>query len=467
MSYRNPQIVASDPTAFSKGFESSFQKFQDAFEAERKEKERIAKEQDESLSSAFKSSDLSGIAGLDARIKNDLQSAIDSILTGGEFATASASEQTKMLRQVSFVSSSLGRLGELAQIDNNDWDARNSTKLGALKAAMTRGDKSIKVVGKGLDLKIVGDFGEVSLDELSSAKFMKKSDYEAEYKALNSNFRTKADGIFKEAAKLGLSIEEIEKTLEEQFIFLLKNEGDPGFFSSLYSNNISAETQRLGGSMYYNDPDVLSQLKTTEEKDAYSDNQFTLMARELAQNAIGSVYKYSGFAAAYKMEKEKEQQPSYADVTARIRAITEQKALNKPPKMTATEMNYNIINNNLQTKLEKIDSDDYAWLADLSEMAKNNGFTKEVDSSFVNKMSGLGYNVEPLYEDGEVTGYSLEDDITKEKFPISTKNITDGEVKKTLRSQVLSRFRIYTNENDSSTSNNTATGEGELNDLGV
>ena len=454
MSYRNPQIVTSDPTAFSKGFESSFQKFQDAFEAERKEKEEIAQKQDESLSSAFKSSDLNGIAGLDARIKNDLQSAIDSILTGGEFATASASEQTKMLRQVSFVSSSLGRLGELAQIDNNDWDARNSTKLGALKAAMTRGDKSIKVVGKGLDLKIVGDFGEVSLDELSSAKFMKKSDYEAEYKALNSGFRTKADAIFKEAAKLGLSIEEIEKSLEEQFIFMLKNDGDPGFFSSLYSNNISAETQRLGGSMYYNDPDVLSQLKTTEEKDAYSDNQFTLMARELAQNAIGSVYKYSGFAAAFKMEKDKEAAMNWA----RINAAKSQTSTT--PKLTATEMDYNVINNSLKYKLGKLDTDDYAWLADLSKMVKKDGFNDEVDSKFVNNMSGLGYNVNPLYEDGKITGYSLEDKTTKEKFPISTKNITDGEVKETLKSQILSRIRRYKNENDSSTSNTVIASSG-------
>ena len=462
MSYRNPQIVTSDPTAFSKGFESSFQKFQDAFEAERKEKERIAKEQDESLSSAFKSSDLSGIAGLDARIKNDLQSAIDSILTGGEFATASASEQTKMLRQVSFVSSSLGRLGELAQIDNNDWDARNSTKLGALKAAMTRGDKSIKVVGKGLDLKIVGDFGEVSLDELSSAKFMKKSDYEAEYKALNSDFRTKADGIFKEAAKLGLSIEEIEKSLEDQFIFMLKNEGDPGFFSSLYSNNISAETQRLGGSMYYNDPDVLSQLKTTEEKDAYSDNQFTLMARELAQNAIGSVYKYSPFAAAFKMEKEKEQQPSYADITARIRALTERKALNKYKK-TNEERNWQVTKGSSENALKMLDGN--TWIMDLSDIATAGKITPESGTELYKLLQTANYTIKEPLKDGDdkIKGYII---TPKAGALGDDETLIIGKDETSLRNTLTNLFNTNINSaNFFMADDNTEAGL--LNDLGV
>ena len=406
MSYRNPQVYFADTQAFSKGFEESFGKFQQKFEEERLEKERIAKEQDEALAGAYKSSDLSAIAGLDARMMDGLQSSIDAIITEGSFATASASEQAKMLRKVSSIKGTIGRLGELAQIDNKDWDMRNSPKLGALKAAMTRGDKSIKIEGKGLDLKITGDFGEVSLDELSSAKFMKRSDYEEDYKALNSAFRTKADLIFKEAAKLGLSVEEIEKKLSEQFTFMLKNEDSPELWSYLYSNEISSATQREGGSMYYNDPDVVSGFKSIEEKDAFSDKQFTLMANELGQKAIGSVYNYSDFAAAYKMQAEQERALEYA----KIRASQTTGSGYKPTDLDK------IINGQYNALMQSLTTlEDTAWLSNLSGMVKNGPkFKQVVDALLVNNLNGMGFSVTgPVIDEssGEITGYNIENKV--------------------------------------------------------
>jgi len=328
MSYRNPQVYFADTQAFSKGFEESFGKFQQKFEDERLEKERVAKEQDESFAEALKASDLSGIVGLDTRIMDGLQNSIDSIIKEGGFATASASEQAKMLRKVSAVKSAVSRLGELAQIDNKDWDMRNSTKLGSLKAALTRGDKSIRIEGKGLDLKIIGDFGEVSLDELSASKFMKRSDYEGEYKDLNSSFITKADSIFKEAAKLGLGIEEIEKSLEQQYYFLLRNNGDAELFSYLLSNEVSAEGQKEAGSMYYNDPDIAKTF-TPEENNAFVEKQIKAMSSDLAKKAIGSVYNYSEFAAAYKLKAEQERSMEWAKINAANNSGT-----NAPPRLT-------------------------------------------------------------------------------------------------------------------------------------
>ena len=439
MSYRNPQVYFADTQAFSKGFEESFGKFQQKFEEERLEKERIAKEQDEALAGAYKASDLSDIAGLDTRIMDGLQSSIDAIITDGSFATASASEQAKMLRKVSAIKGTIGRLGELAQIDNKDWDMRNSPKLGALKAAMTRGDKSIKIEGKGLDLKITGDFGEVSLDELASAKFMKRSDYEEDYKALNSAFRTKADSIFKEAAKLGLPVEEIEKKLSEQFMFMLKNEDSPELWSYLYSNEISSATQREGGSMYYNDPDVVSEFKSIEEKDAFSDKQFTLMANELAQKAIGSVYNYSDFAAAYKMQAEQER----ALELAKIRASQTTKTTT--PKATDLDK---IIGGQYESLKENLNTlNDTAWLSNLSEMVKKGPeFKQVVDALLVNNLNGMGFSVSSPIKDasGQVIGYEIQNKVGKDtrKHQIMVSDMNEANVKETI-SKILNNQKTY------------------------
>ena len=279
MSYRNPQIFFADPQALQKGFEAGFSSMQAKFEKERLEKERIAKEQDEALAGAYNASDLSGIANLDTRIMDGLQKSIDSIINDGSFATASASDQAKMIRQVSAVKNTVARLGELAGIDPEDWDSRNSPKLSALKSALTRGDESVNIVGKGLDLKIVGDFGEITLDEIASAKFMNKTDFRDDYDKITSTFKKDAFTYMENAAKAGTEID--EDKLRNIFANIIKEQGDPEFWSYLFSN----ETDSTMKGRFYGDP---------EAKKVYGDDfesiQFTEMSDDLFKKVIGSVY---------------------------------------------------------------------------------------------------------------------------------------------------------------------------------
>jgi len=299
MSYRNPQIFFADPSALQRGFDAGFSSMQAKFEKERLEKERIAKEQDEALAGAYNTSDLSGIANLDTRIMDGLQKSIDSIIDDGSFATASASEQAKMIRQVSTVKNTVARLGELAGIDPKDWDSRNSAKLSALKSALTRGDKSVNIVGKGLDLKIVGDFGEITLDELASARFMNKTDFRDEYNKMTSTFKKEAFKYMENAAKAGTEIE--EDKLRNIFASTIREEGDPEFWSYLFSN----ETNSTMKGRFYGDP---------EAKKVYGDDfesiQFTEMSDDLFKKVIGSVYDSAELRGYYQRKNTQESSKS-------------------------------------------------------------------------------------------------------------------------------------------------------------
>lgn len=387
MSYTNPQIFFADPTALQKGFNAGFSSMQDKFEKERLEKERIAKEQEDALKEAYNSSDLSDVANLDTKIMTGLQRSIDSIIEKGQFATASASEQAKMLRQVSAVKNTIQRLGDLAAMPQEDWDTRNSAKISALKSALTKGDNSIEIVGDGLDLKIVGDFGEVTLDELSATKFMDKTGFDDEYQDLTTKFIESAEKHYAVAAKQGVKLDREE--FRSMFANIIKNEGDPELWSYLYSNQM--DSKKMEG-RFYGDPETK---KVAGEN--YEDRQFNTMIDDLFEKVIGSAYTSEALIGV-GLEERRNKQRELA-----IREGNLQKTSDKTK--LAKGLAESIVSNLNQLR-------NTGFLFDIPrQAAQGQDYKQTIDTFLANKLTGFDFNTQSVLRDentGEIIGFETE-----------------------------------------------------------
>jgi hypothetical protein len=216
MSYTKPTMYQqADPLAFSKGFDAAFQKQQDAFKADLEERERIAKEADEALALAYSAADLGPINGIDAKFNDALQAGLNSIVENGDFANASASEKAKMLQQLKLKKSAFQRIGEIMGVDQEDWDLRNDPKLSAFRAAVLKGDPSIQVEANGLDFKIKGSFGEITLDDISNKRIINKAPYEESLNEMNGGFAELYQKSIYEAFKSGKTDQEIQLLRED------------------------------------------------------------------------------------------------------------------------------------------------------------------------------------------------------------------------------------------------------------
>lgn len=428
MSYRNPQIFFADSTALQKGFDAGFSSMQGKFEKERLEKERIAKEQEDALKEAYNSSDLSDIANLDTRIMAGLQSSIDSIIEKGQFATASASEQAKMLRQVSAVKNTIQRLGDLAAMPQENWDIRNSAKISALKTALTKGDKSINIVGDGLDLKIVGDFGEVTLDELSAAKFMDKTGFNDEYEDLTTEFIKNAESRYAVAASQGVELD--REDFRNMFFNIIKTKGDPELWSYLYSNQM--DSKKMEG-RFYGDPET----KKVAGED-YEDRQFNTMIDDLFETVIGSAYDSKALLK----------------VGIEDREMKRQRLRNSQGKNVRTTKYYNEDLKDFQkfsNTLKRLESGERGWINDVAQMAKDPEFYKEIDDDFVNNMTSIGFTHDKTgwTEGSEVNEYKFKH-ITGETITLSPKadniNSTANSLLNWARLAVDSYKGIYDND---------------------
>lgn len=216
MSYTKPTMYQqADPLAFSKGFDAAFQKQQDAFKADLEERERIAKEADEALAFAYSAADIGPINGIDAKFNDALQAGLNSIVERGDFANASASEKAKMLQQLKLKKSAFQRIGEIMGVDQEDWDLRNDPKLSAFRAAVLKGDPSIQVEANGLDFKIKGNFGEITLDDISNKRIINKAPYEEALNEVNGSFAETYQKSIYEAFKSGKTDQEIQLLRED------------------------------------------------------------------------------------------------------------------------------------------------------------------------------------------------------------------------------------------------------------
>jgi 6-pyruvoyl-tetrahydropterin synthase len=427
MSYENPQLSFADPLAFSKGFQQTFSYFQNEYKKEKEERDRIAKEQDQALAKAYNTADLSGIAGIDTKIMEGLQSSIDSVIKSGGFATAKASDQALMLRKVSTIKNTVSRLGELSAIPPDEWDVRNSPKISQLRNAIISGDPNLEVSGDGLDLKITGKFGTVSLEELASAQFKNKNDYRADLEAVNSDFRKEAAGVFKEMVKTGANIEEVKQSLVD--IYKKRaSKLDSEILSGIYSNEASDWVRDNSGTMYFNDPSRTSMMDA-EQAGAFKNKQIEDLLQDMAEKEIGSVYDW-GEAQGFYEEARSLKLRAQRLAEARLAQQSAPKPIKETDKMRDARAKLSVINNVIgnTTNFE-------GWISDFSSMARNkDGYKKEVDPQAINKLSDLGFQIiKPITtSDGTyITGYTVKQPQSNTTINIGLTN--ENDIRKSLK----------------------------------
>jgi hypothetical protein len=237
MSYRNPKIFASDPTAFSRGFDVAFQKQQQAFQADIEERKRLAEEADTAMAMAYEMSDLGAIKGIDLKFNEALQSSLNSIIENGDFANASAADKAKMIQQMQLKKAAFQRIGEIMSVENEDWDRRNDPTLTAFRTAVMKGE-DLSIDSKGLDFKVKGSFGEITLDDIANKRIFNKAAYEENLNKINDGFAANYGKVISEAYRNGKSEQEINQLKDfykNSYASLIKN-SDPDFKSYLQYN---------------------------------------------------------------------------------------------------------------------------------------------------------------------------------------------------------------------------------------
>ena len=286
MSYRNPQIYAADPMAFSRGFTEAFDKFQGMFEKEKAEREALKRQEEAALARGYAAADIGKINKIDLKLNQGLQQSLNSVVESRQFADATPAEQQRMLQELGVIKSSMQRIGEIAAIDPENWDSRNSKTLTAFRNAVLDGDDSIEVIGEGLNMRIKGSFGEITLDDISNAKVMTKEKYQDIFDNFQDKFTTTAIKRVEQVAKIGGNVEAEKQRIQEDYKKQLRAQG-PELLSYLYGNEVDSNIYDTYKSFVYADPNITKDL-SNEQKDKFINDQFNSLAENMYSKAMDS-----------------------------------------------------------------------------------------------------------------------------------------------------------------------------------
>jgi hypothetical protein len=377
MSYRNPKIFASDPTAFSRGFDVAFQKQQQAFQADIEERKRLAEEADRAMAMAYEMSDLGAIKGIDLKFNEALQNSLNAIIENGDFANASAADKAKMIQQMQLKKAAFQRIGEIMSVENEDWDRRNDPTLTAFRTAVMKGE-DLSIDSKGLDFKVKGSFGEITLDDIANKRIFNKAAYEENLNKINDGFAANYGKVISEAYRNGKSEQEINQLKDfykNSYASLIKN-SDPDFKSYLQYN-----------------------VAETKDEARMIDNMFSVIDSKIIPPNL--VYN----------------QP-------------------KPVKPKDIRSNTQIIKD--QTAEQRVQSlESMGFLFDLSKRGADYDMTS--DTKFVNLMSGLGLNTRPVLSPGGEQGFEIKDQVTNNSITIYPAKLTQKQIKDQLKSLITSQ----------------------------
>lgn len=303
MSYRNPQIFTADPTAFAKGFQTTFDAFQKKFEDEKQRKKELADKADLAEAMALRKSDLSAFQKIDAQLMKSFQSGIDEIIQTDRFKNASKADQERMIREVSYTKGTIGKINEMLSIDNDNWDIRNDDAISELRNAMLTGDESVQISGGGLDMAISfkndkGELKTVTLADIANTNFRLTEDYKDELEKFDNDFIKNAEAYYKESVALGVDPKDIKDSLFEIYKKDLKSDRD--LLSYAYSNELDPSMQVH--SVIYGDDRF-----SPEGKDQQVNEQFEAVGNFLAQRALDRAYDRSPLLQATrdKIERDK------------------------------------------------------------------------------------------------------------------------------------------------------------------
>ena len=329
MSYRNPQIYAADPMAFSRGFTEAFDKFQGMFEKEKAEREALKRQEEAALARGYAAADIGRINKIDLKLNQGLQQSLNSVVESRQFADAGPAEQQRMLQELGVIKSSMQRIGEIAAIEPENWDSRNSKTLTAFRNAVLDGDDSIEVIGEGLNMRIKGSFGEITLDDISNAKVMTKEKYQDIFDNFQDKFTTTAIKRVEQVAKIGGNVEAEKQRIQEDYKKQLRAQG-PELLSYLYSNEVDSDIYDTYKSFVYADPNITKDL-SNEQKDKFINDQFNSMAENMYSKAMDSFIDPTPYIVPPKPKTAAEQRTGF-NKQERVNAINKIIALKPEEK---------------------------------------------------------------------------------------------------------------------------------------
>lgn len=378
MSYRNPQFIQpADPLAFSKGFEQGFSEQQAKFQADLEERQRLAKEADDALAQAYAMADLGPINSIDTKFNQALQDSLNNIVDSGDFANASQSERAKMIQDLKLKKAAYAKIGEIMSVDTEDWDLRNDPKLSAFRAAVLKGE-DLNFDTKGLDFKVTGSFGEITLDDIANTRIINKAPYEEAIQALNDDFAKRYEKTLITAYSQGKSDKELE---------LLKSEYQKAY------------TQRINNL----DPDLKKYLEYNVAK-TQDPNE---LAATMFNNVASSILDPSLIYARPKPEEPKE-------IRTKGQIIKDQTSEQRAKSV-----------------------DNLGFLFDTSNIGGD--YDIHSDTKFVNNMSSLGFNTQPVVNPGGEKGFVIKDQITNNAITIYPSKQTIEQTKNQLKSLITSQ----------------------------
>jgi len=378
MSYRNPTMIPpADPMAFSRGFEQAFAQQQSAFQADLEERKKLAQEADEALANAYAMADIGPINGIDNKFNQALQDSLNKIIDDGDFANASKADQVKMLQDLRLKKAAFGRIGEIMSVDTQDWDLRNDPKLSAFRKAVLSGE-DFKIDSSGLDFKINGSFGTITLDDIANTRIINKAPYEEKLDQINGDFKERYGKLVLTAYKEGKSEQEIQvlkQTLKSSYGSLLKSQ-DPDFKKY----------------MQYN-------VAETDDENQMIENMFDQIDADVLDPSL--IYKRP-------VEKAKE------DIRTKSQIIKDQTA---------------------EQRVKSLDS--LGFLFDTTSAGKDYDYHK--DTKFVNNMAALGLSVEPTLSPGKEKGFTIKDQVTNNSINIYPQKQTINQTKQIIKSLISSQ----------------------------
>lgn len=241
MSYTNPKIYATDPTAFSKGFSQTFQMGMQIYEKQKAEQDRIRQEAEQAEALLLSQTDLGGYQDLDKKIYDRFQENIRGIVDSGEFAEMSPVEKQKALFEIRDLKQGFEKFKQILAMPESELDARNSDLI-ELKTAVLKDPKAIDVLGSGSNMSVHfsdkdGKRKQVSINGLNSTRLINKKEFEASLGQFDDGIFKEAKQILIEGAKNG-KYGQAEAYATNRYREALERDLDIEEYSFIYSNKI-------------------------------------------------------------------------------------------------------------------------------------------------------------------------------------------------------------------------------------
>lgn len=384
MSYRNPKVYMPDPMALQKGFQQSFQPAMQQLDQALADKRKQIEEAEQAEARLINATDLGPYAEIDSKVQDAFQERVSGIVDANEFVNMSPADKQKTLIKIRNFKSNYEKLGQILQTSATTLDARHDPQIFALKKALAENPGSINVSGEGLDISLSGEGFDLDVNSLQSLQLKDITEAEESYR----DFQDSNGKVFN-----SLLIEQAQKGNYEAAMNTVKSNYAKGVNSLtedqlayIYSNKINVGAQDYSG--------------TPEQKQAIVD----YMTEDFFSNNV-----MEGIDTLYK--KEVEEQEEFRTKSQIVKDETAQKRVDS---------------------LGNLD-----FMFDLSKRGAD--YDIHSDTKFINMMSGMGLNTQPVVNQSGDKGFIIQDQVTNNKITIYPESLTQAQLKDQLRSLITSQ----------------------------